>query len=109
LSRLSFLGIGRTKEKNKTLFLIYIDANSVDNNKQVNNNSSGNEHSNNKVDLMQFSAKDMFAIQEISDEKNVFKLIVNSICPGIYGHEFVKGMYMYTHIHLQKKSSAVVS
>lgn len=42
-------------------------------------------------DLLHFSIKDMYAIREIANEKNLFKLIVNSICPGIFGHELVKG------------------
>lgn len=40
---------------------------------------------------MQFSLKDMYAIREIADQKNLFRLIVNSIAPSIYGHELVKG------------------
>lgn len=72
------------KDKNKSLFLIYIDANSIENNKQVDSE---------KLDLMQFTPKEMQAIKEISEEKNIFKLIINSICPGIYGHEIVKGNF----------------
>jgi len=34
----------------------------------------------------------MVIVQEISAENNLFKLIVNSICPSIYGHEMVKGL-----------------
>ena len=31
-------------------------------------------------------------IQDISSTKNIFRLIVNSVCPNIYGHEVVKGL-----------------
>lgn len=39
---------------------------------------------------MEFSARDMFAIQTIAHETNIFPLIVQSLCPSIYGHEIVK-------------------
>nr|KAF6471598.1 hypothetical protein HJG59_010980 [Molossus molossus] len=40
--------------------------------------------------LLEFSLKDLYAIQEIQAEENLFKLIVNSLCPVIFGHELVK-------------------
>jgi len=39
---------------------------------------------------LQFSQKDYSGIKEILTEKNILNLIVNSIAPGIYGHEIVK-------------------
>lgn len=41
-------------------------------------------------DAMEFSLKDLYAIQKIQEEPNVFKTVVNSLCPAIYGHELVK-------------------
>ena len=72
----------RGKDKSKALFVLYIDANAIDNAKNVDNG---------KVELMNFQIKELFAIQEISNEPNIFRLIVQSICPGIYGNELVKG------------------
>ncbi len=63
------------------MYLCYIDANSIDNNKQVDTG---------KLDLMQFSLKEMYGIQKIASHKNPMSLIVKSICPSIYGHELVK-------------------
>jgi DNA helicase MCM8 len=71
----------RGKDKSKALFVLYIDANAIDNAKNVDNG---------KVELMNFQIKELFAIQEISNEPNIFRLIVQSICPGIYGNELVK-------------------
>jgi DNA helicase MCM8 len=31
-------------------------------------------------------------IQDIAATKDIFRVIVNSVCPSIYGHEIVKGM-----------------
>lgn len=70
---------GRGREKQ--LFILYIDVNSVDNPKQIDTG---------KLSLMKFEDKDYWAIKAILSESNVFGLIVNSLCPSIYGHEIVK-------------------
>jgi DNA helicase MCM8 len=67
------------------MYLCYIDANAVDNNKQVDTG---------KLDLMQFSLKEMYGIQAIASHKNPFALIVKSLCPSIFGHEIVKGTHL---------------
>lgn len=36
---------------------------------------------------------DLEGIRAIATEREVFRLLVNSMCPGIYGHEIVKGTY----------------
>jgi DNA helicase MCM8 len=46
-----------------------------------------------KMDL-QFNMKDLYGISDIAHEPDLFTLIVNSICPGIYGHEIVKGIHL---------------
>eukprot|EP01117_Protostelium_nocturnum_P012324 TRINITY_DN4538_c0_g1_i1.p1 TRINITY_DN4538_c0_g1~~TRINITY_DN4538_c0_g1_i1.p1 ORF type:complete len:594 (+),score=185.27 TRINITY_DN4538_c0_g1_i1:244-1782(+) len=77
---------GRTKDKNKSMFYIYIDANSVSSDKQADT----------KADQLLFTANQMTCIRQISQEKNIFRLITNSICPGIYGHEMVKAGMVLT-------------
>ncbi len=32
-------------------------------------------------------------IQDISATKDIFRVIVNSVCPSIFGHEIVKGIH----------------
>ena len=63
---------GRNAEMKQGFYYIYIDANSVINSKQ----SDGN------VDIMQFSEEDIRFIQEVANEEDPFRVIVNSICPG---------------------------
>lgn len=41
-------------------------------------------------DSIHLSEKDMYAIQELVAEPQLFKLIVNSFSPAIFGHEMVK-------------------
>ncbi|XP_004398271.1 PREDICTED: DNA helicase MCM8 isoform X2 [Odobenus rosmarus divergens] len=64
------------------------EANSVSNSKgqKTKTSEDGCKHG----ALMEFSLKDLYAIQEIQAEENLFKLIVNSLCPVIFGHELVK-------------------
>lgn len=66
------------------MFVLYIDANSVFNSKQA----DGGKHD----AAQQLSLRDMYAVQEIANEQHLFHLIVNSICPAIFGHEVVKGV-----------------
>jgi DNA helicase MCM8 len=70
-------GHGR-QSKDKCMFLLYLDAVSVTNNKGPD------------ITHMQFSTKDYCGIREIHEDNNVFRLLVNSLCPNIYGHEMVK-------------------
>uniref|UniRef100_A0A8D0GNW9 DNA helicase MCM8 n=1 Tax=Sphenodon punctatus TaxID=8508 RepID=A0A8D0GNW9_SPHPU len=80
---------GTSKNKNdKCVFLLYIEANSVSNTKgqKVKNFEDGS----NERACVELSLKDLYAVQEIQAEENLFKLIVNSLCPTIYGHELVK-------------------
>ncbi|KAF2071876.1 hypothetical protein CYY_006803 [Polysphondylium violaceum] len=64
------------------LFEIVVEVNSVSTSKQA--RAVG------KAQQDVFSIKDMYAIREIATQPNLFKLITNSICPSIYGHEMVK-------------------
>ncbi|XP_042241405.1 DNA helicase MCM8-like [Homarus americanus] len=73
---------GRGNKGDKCMFLLYIDASSMTNCKAGNDSASA-------VGI-EFSIKDYYAIQEIQAESNLFKLLVGSLCPAIYGHELVK-------------------
>eukprot|EP01132_Coremiostelium_polycephalum_P006645 gene6645-8222_t len=73
-------------KKNKAEYNMYLDVNSVENSKQ----SSSAIGSGGKPDTTTFSLKDIYLIRDIAEQPNLFHLIVNSICPSIYGHELVK-------------------
>ncbi|XP_021048955.1 DNA helicase MCM8 [Mus pahari] len=79
---------GSRNKNDKCMFLLYIEANSVSNSKgqKAQTAEDGCKHGT----LMEFSLKDLYAIQEIQAEENLLKLIVNSLCPVIFGHELVK-------------------
>jgi len=66
------------------MFFGYIDANSVQNAKQLDNDQA-------KLDAVTFSQRDLDAINRIAGHSNTFGLLCKSICPTIYGHDMVKG------------------
>ena len=62
-----FTGKGRNKDK--CMFLLYIYANSVV-------NAKGNKSGDNSGLAMEFTMKELYAIEEIQSEKNLFRLLV---------------------------------
>jgi hypothetical protein len=60
--------------------VIYLDANVVENCKQMD-----------KLEAVDFSMVDLQMITDIASQDNLFSLIVNSLCPTIFGHQLVKG------------------
>ncbi|CAK9808892.1 DNA helicase MCM8 [Anthophora quadrimaculata] len=79
-------GTNNVKTKNKILFSLYMEAITIVNNKQSlqNKNILNNE----------MSVKDYLAIKEIYNTQNIFPLLVQSLCPSIYGHEIIKAGLM---------------
>ena len=60
---------GRGKNKDKCMFLLYLYANSV-------NNTKGNKSGETSGMAMDFTMKELYAIEEIQSEENTFKLLV---------------------------------
>ncbi|XP_044516641.1 DNA helicase MCM8 isoform X3 [Gracilinanus agilis] len=88
---------GSRNKNDKCMFLLYVEANSISNTKGQKPKIS--EDGANYGTSMEFSLKDLYAIQEIQSEENLFKLIINSLCPVIFGHEAVcnvapRGVYV---------------
>ncbi|XP_073988603.1 minichromosome maintenance 8 factor recombination-defective isoform X2 [Rhodnius prolixus] len=70
------------RKKTANLFILYIEGVSI-----VTSKGSGGRLGQNNVE---FSLKDYYAIQELHEEQELFRLLVNSVCPTVYGHEAVK-------------------
>ncbi|KAI9146044.1 MCM2/3/5 family-domain-containing protein [Paraphysoderma sedebokerense] len=76
------------QNKASPMYILYLDVNSIT---KVGSNSEDDESAvTNEKGSVVFSKKDMFFFLEICDEADPFKLIVNSLCPSIFGHELVK-------------------
>jgi DNA helicase MCM8 len=86
---------GKSKNKNQGLYYLYLEAVSVINSKaqaSSESESTGNRSST-LFDLHTFSQKDLEFVVKFSEEhgSDVFRQILHSFCPSIYGHELVKG------------------
>ncbi|ELU16340.1 hypothetical protein CAPTEDRAFT_101979 [Capitella teleta] len=77
---------GRGRQKDKCMFLLYIAANSITNAKGCHSDAEGRQAGL----AIDFSMKELYAINEIHSEPNLFRLLVASLCPSICGHELVK-------------------
>lgn len=91
--------LGKSKAKNQALYYLYLEAVSVRNSKSQSvpedtQNTETNDRSSEHLDLYSFSPRDLEFIVKFSEEhgSDVFRQILHSICPSIYGHELVKGM-----------------
>ncbi|KAJ8934470.1 hypothetical protein NQ314_013345 [Rhamnusium bicolor] len=73
------------KNKQNTIFNLYLEAVSIHNNKKQSNGSyTASEEG------ITFNTNDYYLIQKIHSEPMLFRLLVQSLCPNIYGHEIVK-------------------
>ena len=95
---------GGGRQKDKCMFLLYIEANYV-------HNTKGSKSQGQVATgvTMEFTMKDLYAIEEIQAEENLFRLLVQSLCPSIYGHEMVKaglllGLLGGTHKFINDKN-----
>ncbi|XP_006626063.1 DNA helicase MCM8 [Lepisosteus oculatus] len=80
-------GVAKHK-KDKCMFLLYIDANSISNSKGQKEKDMMESES--QGALIEFSFNDLQTIQKIQAEEKLLKVMVNSLCPAIYGHVLVK-------------------
>ncbi|KAI3474682.1 hypothetical protein Pfo_029867 [Paulownia fortunei] len=91
------IGGGKSKGKNQALYYLYLEVVSITNSKSqsvpedmqhTDTNARATEH----LDLYSFSPRDLEFIVKFSEEhgSDIFRQVLQSICPCIYGHELVK-------------------
>ncbi|XP_068597302.1 DNA helicase MCM8 [Brachionichthys hirsutus] len=78
--------------KDQCMFLLYLEATSVSNNKgRQSKSGQGSRGSHeDRHGGEEFSLKELYAVQEIQSQPSLLRLIVHSLCPVIYGHLLVK-------------------
>ncbi|XP_073008456.1 probable DNA helicase MCM8 [Typha latifolia] len=91
------VGGGKSKNKNHGLYYLYLEAISVRNSKAQTTTKDFNMNSSETrakmlLDFHAFSQRDLEFIVKFSEEhgSDVFRQILQSLCPSIYGHELVK-------------------
>eukprot|EP01018_Ginkgo_biloba_P024667 Gb_07123 [translate_table: standard] len=91
------VGGGKPKSKNLGLFYLYLEAVSLVNSKsqsvseELQDNSS-NARAASLLNSQAFSSRDLEFIVKFAQEhgSDIFRQILHSVCPSIYGHELVK-------------------
>jgi len=91
---------GKSKNRNQGFYYLYLEAVSIVNSKsQSIPDDSQDSHAQARptelFDLFSFSSKDLEFVVKFAEEhgSDLFRQILHSICPSIYGHELVKGKY----------------
>ncbi|CAD5111428.1 DgyrCDS736 [Dimorphilus gyrociliatus] len=73
---------GKGKGRSQNSLCFYLDVNAI-----VNERSNDSPLS--SIDVY-FSENDLQVVRAIHSEKNIFRLLVKSLCPMVYGHDLVK-------------------
>ncbi|XP_037494355.1 probable DNA helicase MCM8 isoform X3 [Jatropha curcas] len=91
------IGGGKLKGKNQGFYYLYLEGVSIKNSKSQSTSfdfqdSKSNARATELSDLFSFSPRDLEFIVKFSEEygSDIFRQIIQSICPSIYGHELVK-------------------
>ncbi|XP_047983357.1 probable DNA helicase MCM8 [Salvia hispanica] len=91
------IGGGKSKGKNQALYYLYLEVVSIINSKSQSVSEDAQDtnishRSSEHLDLYSFSPRDLEFIVKFSEEhgSDVFRQILQSVCPSIYGHELVK-------------------
>jgi DNA helicase MCM8 len=102
-------GGGKCNKNNRALHASYIDVNSVKSSNTeylLLDSEGGSTTSDNKVSMAELNL-----IHKIAERKDVFPLLIKSICPSIFGHELPKtgqllSLFGGTDYRLKNKASA---
>ncbi|KAJ8754157.1 hypothetical protein K2173_002056 [Erythroxylum novogranatense] len=91
------IGGGKSKSKNQGFYFLYLEVISIKNSKSQSTSedmqdSTSSNRATKLSDLYSFSSRDLEFIVKFSEEhgSDIFRQILQSICPSIYGHELVK-------------------
>lgn len=97
--------LGKSKGKSQGFYYLYLEAVSIQNSKSQSTNEDLQDTNTTArpaelLDLFSFSSRDLEFIVKFSMEhgSDLFRQILQSICPSIYGHELVKGL---STLHIQ--------
>ncbi|KAK2581394.1 hypothetical protein KPH14_005078 [Odynerus spinipes] len=71
-------------------FSLYMEAVTIIHNNNVSNNSNDKKCMNTDAVVNEMNMKDYLAIKEVYNKPNIFPILVQSLCPGIYGYEMIK-------------------
>ncbi|KAF9102356.1 DNA replication licensing factor mcm8 [Mortierella sp. AM989] len=97
-----------------TMYLLYLDVNYLQKatmtleDDDIYQDYDSKESSKDSKDSIQITTKDLYAIREVHLEPQLFKLIVNSFSPAIYGNEMVKAGILFALFGGRRRSNGVI-
>ncbi|KAK3843012.1 MAG: Mcm8 protein [Linnemannia gamsii] len=97
-----------------TMYLLYLDVNYLvkstmtKDDEDTYNDDDSKDRTKESKDSIQITTKDLYAIEEVHMEPQLFKLIVNSFSPAIFGHEMVKAGILFALFGGRRRSTAVI-
>ncbi|KAG0002448.1 DNA replication licensing factor mcm8 [Entomortierella chlamydospora] len=96
-----------------TMYLLYLDANYLQKATMTLEDDDiyqeyHSKFSKDSKDSIQITTKDLYAIEEVHLEPQLFKLIVNSFSPAIYGNEMVKAGILFALFGGRRRSNGVI-
>ncbi|KAG0243034.1 DNA replication licensing factor mcm8 [Mortierella sp. GBA43] len=97
-----------------TMYLLYLDVNYLQKSTMtfedddVYQDYDSKDTSKDAKDSIQITTKDLYAIEEVHLEPQLFKLIVNSFSPAIYGHEMVKAGILFSLFGGRRRGNGVI-
>ncbi|KAJ2512154.1 hypothetical protein H4217_007027 [Coemansia sp. RSA 1939] len=97
---------GKGRGRPNTLYILYLDAVAISKVGGGLSESCVLEDEMTTKDGIHFSTKDLQFIREVYREPNLFRLLVNSFCPGIFGHEMVKAGIMLALFGARKRPTS---
>ncbi|KAF9351710.1 DNA replication licensing factor mcm8 [Mortierella sp. NVP85] len=97
-----------------TMYLLYLDVNYLQKSTMtfeeddVYQDYDSKDSPKDSKDSIQITTKDLYAIEEVHLEPQLFKLIVNSFSPAIYGHEMVKAGILFALFGGRRRGNGVI-
>ncbi|KAF9932707.1 DNA replication licensing factor mcm8 [Linnemannia zychae] len=97
-----------------TMYLLYLDVNYLVKSTMTKedddayNEEDTKDRTKESKDSIQITTKDLYAIEDVHKQPQLFKLIVNSFSPAIFGHEMVKAGILFALFGGRRRSTAVI-
>ncbi|KAG0321209.1 DNA replication licensing factor mcm8 [Dissophora globulifera] len=104
----------RNNSTGNTMYLLYLDVNYLKKSTMtleeddVDQDYDAKDASKDSKDSIQVTMKDLYAIEELHLVPQLFKLVVNSFSPAIYGNEMVKAGILFALFGGRRRSKGVI-
>ncbi|KAJ2124753.1 hypothetical protein IW147_001534 [Coemansia sp. RSA 720] len=97
---------GKGKGRPNSLYILYLDTVAINKVGGAAESTGTGDDALTTKDGIHFSGKDLQFIRTVHSQPGLFRLLVNSFSPGIFGHEMVKAGIMLALFGARKRSTA---